>query len=272
MPSQTRFVGQSQNISRDVGDTVWSNPTNAGGDNDTEASCAPLLNGGKSQWLRGNNCGFTVPAGSTITGILAEVERRASFTNRFYDNGIFLVALGVGSPSLSTGATWSDTLGYVAFGGDGNTWGMSWTVDQINAADFGVQLGGVRSGNSVTAFVRRLRLTVFYTEPDTTPPIPDIISVTATKISRVPGKDALEINWQADEAFQAYQIRVVPDASSPVTAGTLVEEDQNPLSGGDASTVYTATVTDDEVVNADPAEGSKIIKIFTQDLAGNWSV
>jgi hypothetical protein len=51
-----------------------------------------------------------------------------------------------------------------------------------------------------------------------------------------------------------------------------VEQNENPTSGGTAGVIYTATVTDDEVVAADAADGSKIIKIFVRDAAGNWSI
>lgn len=108
---------------------------------------------------------------------------------------------------------------------------------------------------------------------DTTLPIPNILSgPTRSKISRVSGQDSFTFTWNSDEDFVEYKIKVVPGPTSPHTVGTLVEANENPASGGTAGTVYTATVTDDEVVSADPADGQKIIKVFIRDSAGNWSL
>lgn len=107
---------------------------------------------------------------------------------------------------------------------------------------------------------------------DTTPPTPDIIAgPTRSRISRVAGRDSFDLTWQASENFQHYKIKVVPATNSPHTAGTLIEEDVDPTSGGTGATSYNATITDDELVAADPGEGSKIVKVFVQDIAGNWS-
>lgn len=267
MPSQTLLAGAAANVTRDVGDTAWSNPGNAVGDTDAEASAAPLLNGGKTQWLRSTTYGFAIPSGATITGILAEMQRRADFNNRFYDNGLILVTTGVGSTNKSTGAAYSTTLTYMTYGGDGDLWGLAWTPSMVNDVNFGMQFAGTRSGNAVTGFVRRLRITVYYTESDTTPPISNITSTTNTKISA--HSDSVDVTWTSDEDFVSYQLRVVPLTTSAYTEGTLIEQDQNPAAGGTAATPYTSTITYPEITAAAPGGG--IVKLFTRDAAGNWS-
>lgn len=103
---------------------------------------------------------------------------------------------------------------------------------------------------------------------DTTAPTLDItVTPTKTKISRISGQDSTDFSFQVNEAYQAYQIRVVPSSSSPVTAGTLLESG----SGGAANTNRAVTVTDDEFVAAGGVEGTSVIKVFAQDTAGNWS-
>ena len=106
---------------------------------------------------------------------------------------------------------------------------------------------------------------------DTTAPVVTIHSITAGKISRIAGKDSTDIGWSADEDFTSYQIRLVPTSESTVTQGTLIEQDQNPAAGGVAGTIYTSTVTDDELVTGAGIEGNNIVKIFVRDAAGNWS-
>lgn len=60
---------------------------------------------------------------------------------------------------------------------------------------------------------------------DTTAPGVTIISgPTKSKISRIAGQDVTNLVIRSDEAFVDYQVRVVPDALSPVTAGTLLED------------------------------------------------
>lgn len=110
------------------------------------------------------------------------------------------------------------------------------------------------------------------TSSDTTAPVTAIISgPTLTRISRVSGKDVFEFDWQSNEAFVSYKVKVVPATDSIHSAGTLVEQDVSPASGGLANTTYTANITDDELVAADPSDGAKIVKVFVQDAAGNWS-
>lgn len=104
---------------------------------------------------------------------------------------------------------------------------------------------------------------------DTLAPISVFVSQTATTISRVSGKSSLDVTFSGNEAWQAYQIRRVSSPSDPISAGTLVEtgtglnipQDQN----------YVTTITDPELEAASGSEGTNMLKIFLQDIAGNWS-
>lgn len=49
-----------------------------------------------------------------------------------------------------------------------------------------------------------------------------IVSVTATKISRVAGKDTTQFTITASEPFIQFQIRRVSDPNDPINAGTQV--------------------------------------------------
>lgn len=107
---------------------------------------------------------------------------------------------------------------------------------------------------------------------DVTAPVPNIVSTSRAIISHVSGYASTDIVWTSNEDFQAYQLRVVANSSDDVTTGTLIEQNQSPTAGGTANTQYTSTITDAELVAASPADGSKMIKLFVQDLAGNWSI
>lgn len=95
---------------------------------------------------------------------------------------------------------------------------------------------------------------------------------TQSTISRVAGQDSSSVQWQADGAFASYMIRVVPADTSPVSAGTLVEQDQAVAAGsGAGGTPYTSDITDAELEAASSGEGDKILKIFVRSPSGTWS-
>jgi len=103
---------------------------------------------------------------------------------------------------------------------------------------------------------------------DTTPPTVTITAQSRTRMSRVPGFDATDITYQADEAFDSYEVRLVPTVAATRAEGTLIES--GALAGA-ANTAYTVTITDDELVAAAGVEGNNIIAVYVRDAAGNWS-
>jgi hypothetical protein len=101
---------------------------------------------------------------------------------------------------------------------------------------------------------------------DTTAPVINVSGVTATRVSRVAGKDATDVSWTTDEAFVEYEIRKVGNASDGRGAGTQVE-----TATVTSRSSHTVTITDDELVAASAVEGSNLLKVFVKDAAGNWS-
>lgn len=99
---------------------------------------------------------------------------------------------------------------------------------------------------------------------DTTPPITLYISETVTRVSRVTGFTDALITWSANEACQAWQIRDVTATGQTVADGTLV------ASGGaiGANVEQQTTVSGVALTSGD---GVKTLKLFAQDLAGNWT-
>jgi hypothetical protein len=107
-----------------------------------------------------------------------------------------------------------------------------------------------------------------YLTSDTTPPTVNVTSGPTAKLSDEVGKNSYSYSFQADEACQAYEIRVVADAGDSRDEGTLVE------SGGaiSANTTINGSVTYAELNAAGQGgEGQKILKFFARDTAGNWS-
>lgn len=136
----------------------------------------------------------------------------------------------------------------------------------------GYQHLGVMAGDGSRILIASLRVDGTYTATatsDTTAPVVTLGTVTKTKISRVVGADATEVSFTSDEAYNAYEVHVVAGATTPrpTTTTSLIESG----TGAAANTTVTITVTDDELVAAGGISGDNIVKVYTQDAAGNWS-
>jgi len=112
---------------------------------------------------------------------------------------------------------------------------------------------------------------------DTTVPVATIsVAASPTKISKVATKDTSTFQWQADVHIQAYKVKVVPSSGSPHTAGTQIPTTagSSNTSGGavNATTNVTSTIKGADLESASAGDGTKIVKVFVQDDAGNWSV
>lgn len=112
---------------------------------------------------------------------------------------------------------------------------------------------------------------------DTTVPV---ITVTSgpdvPKISKVAGKDIATFQFSSDSALMAWKVKVVPNGSSLQDAGTLIgtASGSTGTSGGAlaASTAQTVKIEGADLEAALAGDGGKTIKVFGQDLGGNWSV
>ena len=112
---------------------------------------------------------------------------------------------------------------------------------------------------------------------DTTAPVPTIsVAASPTKISKIAGYDTSTFQFQADTAIQAWKVKVVPSVGSAESAGTTIPTtagSTNTTGGSLAATTNQAvTIKGTDLETASSGDGDKIVKVFVQDLAGNWSV
>lgn len=111
---------------------------------------------------------------------------------------------------------------------------------------------------------------------DTTVPVSTIsVAASPTKISKLATFDTCTFSFQADVAIQAWKVKVVPSGGSTESAGTTI-----PTTAGSANTTggalaattnQSVTIKGTDLETASSGDGAKIVKVFTQDLAGNWS-
>lgn len=112
---------------------------------------------------------------------------------------------------------------------------------------------------------------------DTTAPTVNITTgPDVTKISTTAGKRTVNFTFtNGSEAVTAYEVMVVPNSSSVHSAGTLIgtTNGSTGVSGGSKAASATQAVVLDgrDVIAASAGDGTKVIKVFVQDAAGNWS-
>jgi len=168
MASQTKSAGLGQSIARG-GDTHWINPTRIYISNNSYAA-GVLTIGQETHWLRARTFGFTIPAGATINGIRAQIEKKAGDVDMMDESVKILRAGVVTGDEKKSGADWPLSDAYTTYGGSTDKWGKTWTVAQINATNFGVNIAATLTAGEfpVSAFVDHIKITVYYTPPPPT--------------------------------------------------------------------------------------------------------
>ena len=150
----------------------WLNPTRVFSSNNSRATCLIGLldpEGDSSDGLDVTNFSFTIPGGSIITGIVAEDERSKTPAGGTITDLVIQLIKG-GTPQgddKATGASWPNTASeaYATYGTSSDLWGLTWTVGDINAANFGIRIRCVNpsfDAVAATGQVDHVRLTVHY--------------------------------------------------------------------------------------------------------------
>ena|SRR5437763_8824678 len=97
-----------------------------------------------------------------------------------------------------------------------------------------------------------------------------------TKISSVANYNVCSFSFQCTVDIQQYLVKVVTSSSSDHTVGVQIPTTGGStfMSGGNttANTIINAKIFAADLNTASAGEGAKIIKVFVQDMAGNWSV
>lgn len=158
--------------------TDWTSATNIYTSNDADANA----NGSgafTTDYLHATNFGFSIPTGSTIDGIVVEIEKAftTSGNDTGADNSVLIIKGGSRTgTNKASGTNWGSTDAYATYGTSTDLWGTTWTAADINSSDFGValQAAASKSGGPDTNnfYVDHVRITIHYT--------PSVISVAGT--------------------------------------------------------------------------------------------
>jgi len=154
-----------------------------------------------SAYLIATDFGFTLPAGSTVLGIKAEIERSADLEALCQDREIRIVKTGSIKTvvnNASVGAAWPLTEAYASYGSLTDVWGETWEVEDINSAGFGLAIRTTFSEHGVTALINHIRITVFYQEP---PSLSELAAYLGRAEDSLPS-DALRLIGQATDLIK----------------------------------------------------------------------
>jgi hypothetical protein len=96
-------------------------------------------------------------------------------------------------------------------------------------------------------------------------------------VSKQSGKNTCSFSFQCNVIFQAYKVMVVTSSSSIQSAGTLILTTNGSVNMSGAAGSYPATtniacqINGTDLQVASGGDGTKIVKVFVQDVPGNWS-
>lgn len=155
------------------GSIAWVNPTNASTSNNVYATDAFSGGSQQSQYLKATNFGFTLTSGglsgSTINGILVEVERNTTSADISpTDDVIEIVKRGtISTPNKAAGGNWPTSDAYASYGSASDLWSNTWTTSDISATNFGMVISAKTPATVCetcpTGQIDHIRVTITYT-------------------------------------------------------------------------------------------------------------
>lgn len=114
---------------------------------------------------------------------------------------------------------------------------------------------------------------------DSTVPVVTVTAgPSAAKISKVTSFDTVTFDWEADDTFDEYKVKVVANSGAAHSTGTQVPTTAGSSNvagsagGYPAETTITTTVKGADLETASAGDGAKVVKVFVKDSTGNWSL
>jgi len=157
------FAGTGSNDAS-VGTIAWTNTGNITADDGATANIP--FTSGTTNYLTATNYGFSIPSGSTINGITAEIkEVNGEFGGITKDNAVRIIKGGVIQSSNKANTNIWPAGVYVSYGGTSDLWGASWSAADINSSGFGLAISAFLS-SSDNPSIDAIRITVNYTPPN----------------------------------------------------------------------------------------------------------
>jgi hypothetical protein len=211
--------------------------------------------------------GFTIPAGSTITGIEVTVARRNSTTvpapTTLVDREVYLVKGGVvqdgsGQNQANTTGFWPQSTLTGSYGGDSDLWNNTWTVADINSPDFGMVISvqqTATTGVVQQARIAAIRIRVWYTSS-----LP--IRLKSFDLKKT-DKDQVDVSFVTTQEVNVsdYEIQRSSDGRKFETIGRIKPETPN----SELERRYAFT-------DESPLTGMNLYRLKQNDLDGKYEI
>ena len=216
---------------------TWSIPGNAAFSDDSYTTTGDITGaiGNFTDYLVATNFGFSIPGGSSITGIEVIVER-ADPNSRTSDYRVRIVKGGViGATEMSAGAAYPAADAYGIYGSPTDTWGETWSDVDINAADFGIAIAAQRNALGTSdGKIDNILITVYYAA---------VLPVKLISFSAHKKDNAVQVKWTVEEEsdMSHYEIERSSDANNFTSISTVTSRNQ--------ITRSDYTVTDSRPIN-----------------------
>lgn len=165
MPSANLTSNFSTATQTSDGNASWSSTGNALVDDGASATVfvdAPAQT--FSNYLKVTDRVQKIPSGATVNGIIVNFEITQETGLSLARDYTLYVLKGA---TLSTPVVDISGVGFIAKGGVSDLWGLSWTADDINASNFGVQIRIDNGGSDVTWGIDYINTTIYYTYTET---------------------------------------------------------------------------------------------------------
>ncbi len=152
-----------------IGTVAWTGLANALASDNIYTTATNVIRNVTTNYLQCTGYGFAIPVGSTILGIAVSVERNTS-GGTLRDAAMRTVKGGViGATDRSTLTNYTTADVIEAHGGSADLWGNTWTITDINAANFGAAFAAkntsTTSTTNRTVSVDHMPITVYYSTP-----------------------------------------------------------------------------------------------------------
>ncbi len=172
---------------------TWSVPEESGRSDDSYSTFGNLPDGPNSytNYLVVTDFNFNIPPGSTILGILVEVEKSdpskvtTDFRARIVKGGL------IGTTEKAVGP-YPENDAYESYGGPTDLWGLSWNYKDITNNDFGFAIAAQRlaDGGTTDGQIDHIQITVFFSVS---------LPVKLLSFSAVKGKTSVQLTWTTAE-------------------------------------------------------------------------
>ena len=138
----------------------WTNPTNIFTSDNVYATNITPASG---EILRAETFAFGIPGGATIQGIIVKIERKRFSSGDISDLRVQLKKAAAVGGNKASAVGWPIVDTVRTYGSSTDLWGTTWTVAEINASNFGVELEAQTDDGLPRAEVDHITITVFYT-------------------------------------------------------------------------------------------------------------